>query len=64
MQLAKFRHTGLTVSRLCLGTATFGKQTDEAESHRILDTAADSGSTFSIPSISIPWATRTRSSAA
>ena len=46
MQLAKFGHTGLTVSRLCLGTATFGKQTDEAESHRILDAAADAGINF------------------
>ena len=34
MQLAKFGHTGWNISRLCLGTATFGKQTDEAESHR------------------------------
>jgi 1-deoxyxylulose-5-phosphate synthase len=46
MQLAKFGHTGLTVSRLCLGTATFGKQADEAESHRILDAAADAGINF------------------
>jgi MFS family permease len=36
MQLTKFGRTGMSVSRLCLGTATFGKQTDEAESHRIL----------------------------
>ena len=43
MQLAKLGHTGLTVSRLCLGTTTFGKQTDEAESHRILDAAAGPG---------------------
>ena len=46
MQLAKFGHTGLTVSRMCLGTATFGKQADEAESHRILDVAADAGINF------------------
>ncbi len=46
MQLAKFGHTGLTVSRMCLGTATFGKQTDEAESHHILDAAADAGINF------------------
>ena len=46
MQLAKFGHTGLTASRMCLGTATFGKQTDEAESHRILDAAADAGINF------------------
>ena len=38
--------TGLTVSRLALGTMTFGLQTDEAVSHRILDTAADAGIDF------------------
>ena len=32
MQLAKFGQTGLTVSRLCPGTATFGKQSGKAES--------------------------------
>lgn len=46
MQFTKFGHTGISVSRLCLGTATFGKQTDEAESHRILDAAADAGINF------------------
>ena len=29
MQLTKFGRTGMSVSRLCLGTATFGKQTEE-----------------------------------
>ena len=43
MKFAKLGRTGLTVSRLSLGTATFGKQADEAVSHRILDTAADAG---------------------
>src|ERR1700710_1111566 len=38
--------TGLTVSRLALGTMTFGLQTDEAVSHRILDRAAEGGITF------------------
>jgi aryl-alcohol dehydrogenase-like predicted oxidoreductase len=38
--------TGLTVSRLALGTMTFGLQTDEPTSHRILDTATDGGITF------------------
>ncbi len=46
MQLTKFGRTGLSVSRLCLGTATFGKQTDEAESHRILNAAAGAGINF------------------
>ncbi|MBU1358949.1 MAG: aldo/keto reductase [Gammaproteobacteria bacterium] len=38
--------TGLTVSRLALGTMTFGLQTDEAVSHRILDRATDGGINF------------------
>ena len=46
MQLASFGRTGLTVSRLCLGTGTFGKQTDERESFAILDKAAEAGVNF------------------
>ncbi len=38
--------TGLTFSRLCLGTMTFGLQTDEETSRDILDTAADGGINF------------------
>ncbi|WP_219211877.1 aldo/keto reductase [Variovorax boronicumulans] len=38
--------TGLTVSRLALGTMTFGLQTEEAVSHRILDKAAEGGINF------------------
>jgi aryl-alcohol dehydrogenase-like predicted oxidoreductase len=46
MQFKQFGRTGLTVSRLCLGTGTFGKQTDEAEAHRMLDMAAEAGVNF------------------
>src|SRR5580700_7083254 len=46
MQFTKFGRTGLTVSRLCLGTGTFGKQTNEAESFRVFDKAADAGVNF------------------
>jgi aryl-alcohol dehydrogenase-like predicted oxidoreductase len=46
MQFKKFGQTGLTVSRLCLGTGTFGKQTDEAEAHRMFDKVAESGVNF------------------
>ena len=46
MQHRKFGATGLSVSRVCLGTMTFGFQTDEATSARIMDTAADAGVTF------------------
>jgi aryl-alcohol dehydrogenase-like predicted oxidoreductase len=38
--------TGLRVSRLCLGTMTFGLQVDEAGSRAILERAADAGVTF------------------
>jgi len=46
MQFTKFGRTGLTVSRMILGTGTFGKQTDEAESHKMLDKAAEAGVNF------------------
>ena len=46
MLTTKLGGTGLTVSRLCLGTMTFGLQTDEDGSRRILDTAADAGVNF------------------
>ncbi|KJK57025.1 aldo/keto reductase [Saccharothrix sp. ST-888] len=45
----KFTHlgrTGLTVSRLCLGTMNFGPHTEEAEAHTIMDTAHDLGINF------------------
>ena len=38
--------TGLTVSRLALGTMTFGLQTDEAVSSQILDKATGAGINF------------------
>src|SRR3984893_2444826 len=46
MQFTKFGQTGLTVSRMILGTGTFGKQTDEQEAHQMLDKAAEAGINF------------------
>jgi 1-deoxyxylulose-5-phosphate synthase len=46
VQFTKFGQTGLTVSRLALGTGTFGKQTDEQEASRMLDKAAEAGVNF------------------
>lgn len=43
MQYTKFARTGFAISRLSIGTASFGKQTDEAVSLQILDRAADAG---------------------
>ncbi len=45
----KFRNmgrTGLRVSEICLGTMTFGFQTEQAEADRIMDTAFDGGLNF------------------
>ena len=46
MRHVRLGRTGLPVSRLCLGTMTFGLQCDEATSVAILDRAAAGGITF------------------
>ena len=46
MRHTRLGRTGLTVSRLCLGTMTFGLQCDEKTSTAILDRAVAGGVTF------------------
>jgi aryl-alcohol dehydrogenase-like predicted oxidoreductase len=46
VQHVRLGRTGLQVSRLCLGTMTFGLQCDEKTSFAILDAAAAQGITF------------------
>src|SRR5436305_4288813 len=46
MQHIRLGRTGLQVSRICLGTMTFGLQVDEPGSRAILDHAAANGVTF------------------
>jgi aryl-alcohol dehydrogenase (NADP+) len=46
MDHARLGRTGLQVSRLCLGTMTFGLQSDEATAAAILDRAAEGGIDF------------------
>lgn len=46
MDHTRLGRTGLQVSRLCLGTMTFGLQCDEATSVSILDKAAEGGIDF------------------
>ncbi|MBB1260308.1 aldo/keto reductase [Streptomyces alkaliterrae] len=46
MRYTRLGRTGLKVSRLVLGTMNFGPQTDEPESHAIMDAALDAGVNF------------------
>jgi aryl-alcohol dehydrogenase (NADP+) len=46
MDHVKFGATGLPVSKLCLGTMTFGLQCDEPQSQAILDRASEGGIDF------------------
>ena len=46
MKYTQLGRTGLKVSRLVLGTMNFGPQTDEPESHAIMDAALDAGVNF------------------
>ncbi|MFB7220932.1 aldo/keto reductase [Streptomyces sp. NPDC056227] len=46
MKYTQLGRTGLEVSRLVLGTMNFGPQTNEADSHAIMDAALDAGVNF------------------
>ncbi|GAA3647221.1 aldo/keto reductase [Streptomyces chitinivorans] len=46
MKYTQLGRTGLKVSRLVLGTMNFGPQTEEADSHSIMDAALDAGVNF------------------
>ena len=46
MRCTQLGRTGLTVSRLCLGTMNFGRQTTEPDSHAIMDRALALGINF------------------
>src|SRR6201987_5906198 len=46
MEHVRLGRAGLQASRLCLGTMTFGLQTEETTAHALLDRAADRGIDF------------------
>ena len=46
MQRKTMGRSGLSVSRLCLGTMMFGVETEEADARRIVDAAFDAGVNF------------------
>jgi aryl-alcohol dehydrogenase-like predicted oxidoreductase len=46
MDKVTLKHTDLNVSRICLGTMTFGSQMDEASATRMIDLCTESGINF------------------
>ncbi|WP_348762996.1 aldo/keto reductase, partial [Hyphomonas atlantica] len=46
MKHRRLGKSAIYVSDICMGTMTFGSQTDEAESHKILDACFDAGINF------------------
>lgn len=46
MQYTHLGRSGLSVSRLCLGTMNFGPQTEESAAHSIMNSALDAGINF------------------
>ncbi len=46
MKYTTLPHTNIKVSKICLGTMTFGNQNTEAEAHQQLDLALDKGVNF------------------
>ena len=48
MEYRKLPQTNISVSKICLGTMTFGNQNTEAEGHQQMDYAYDQGVNFLI----------------
>ncbi|NQY05831.1 MAG: aldo/keto reductase, partial [Flavobacteriaceae bacterium] len=46
MKYTYIPHTDIKVSKICLGTMTFGNQNSEAEAHEQMDYALDQGVNF------------------
>ncbi|MDO8801439.1 aldo/keto reductase [Phenylobacterium sp.] len=46
MQTHRLGKSAIVVSKICMGTMTFGSQVDEAASHRILDKSLEAGINF------------------
>ena len=46
MQFKRLGRSAISVSKICMGTMTFGSGADEAMSHRILDKSFDAGINF------------------
>lgn len=58
MEKRRLGRTDILVSKICLGTMTFGEQNTEAEGHAQLDLAFENGVNSSILPSSIPYRPR------
>jgi len=56
--MVRLGRSGLTVSRLCLGTMNFGRVMDEAAAHLLLDAALEAGITFIDTANTYGWTER------
>jgi hypothetical protein len=64
MEYRTLGNSGTVVSMLCLGTMTFGAESDEQVAHEQLDASYSRVATSSTPPTSTPTASRRRSSGA
>lgn len=55
MQYTKLPHSSLEISKICLGTMTFGEQNTEQEAFQQLDFALDHGVNFIDTAACIPY---------
>lgn len=64
MKYAKLPNTSLTVSKLCLGTMTWGRQNTESDGHAQLDVALEKGINFvdTAEMYSVPYSDETQGS--
>jgi hypothetical protein len=53
MEYTHLGRTGMSVSRVCLGTMNFGPRTDEADAHKIMDVAHERGVNFTAHRLSL-----------
>jgi NDP-hexose 2,3-enoyl reductase len=58
MRYTRLGRTGLTVSRLCLGTVNFGGRVEETEAHELMDRALAAGINFVDTADTYGWRVR------
>ena len=54
MQTKRLGRSAIYVSKICMGTMTFGGQADEKMAHRVLDQSLEAGINFFDPAENYP----------